>query len=148
MMEIAAALSGIKGAIDLAKAAVDARDDAKAKEAINGMIGLLLEANISALAMSDEARRLSADLDAASRELREVRQRQGERDQYRLQQIARGRYVYDFVGDGGGTPGHYLCQNCFDTGIKSVLRLDPGRDGFADEWVCANNREHMVRMDR
>lgn len=148
MMEIAAALSGLKGAIDLAKAAVDARDDAKAKEAINGMVGLLLEANTSALAMSGEARKLSADLDTATRELRELKARQGERDRYLLHQIARGRYVYSFVDDGRGTPAHYLCQNCFDGGVKSVLRLEPGVEGFVDEWICANNREHMIRMDR
>jgi hypothetical protein len=115
-MEIAAALSGLKGAIDLAKTAIDARDDAKAKEAISNMMGLLFEANSSALAMSTEARRISTELDAATRELRDLKHRQTERDQYVLDQIARGRYVYKYVGDSSPTPAHYLCQNCFDGG--------------------------------
>jgi hypothetical protein len=147
-MEIAAALSGIKGALDLAKAAIDARDHAKAAEAIAHMTSLLLEANSSALAMSGEARALSAQLDAVTRELRHLQQRQNERDQYLLDQIARGRFAYRFRGNAEGVPVHYLCQNCSDTGNKSVLRLNPGYDGFVDEWVCANNESHLIRMDR
>lgn len=147
-MEIAAALSGIKGALDLAKMAIDSRDEAKAKEAISNMVGLLLEANTSALAMSGEARKLSIDLDTATRELRELKESQRQRDQYVLHQIGRGRYVYRFLGDTSGTPVHYLCQNCFDGGVKSVLRLNPGYSSFSDEWVCANHEQHLIRMDQ
>jgi hypothetical protein len=141
MMEITAALSGIKGAIDIAKVALDARDDSKAKAAINDMTGLLYEANASALAMSNEARKLSADLDSATRELREMKERQRERENYALHEIADGRFVYRSQGD----PAHYLCQNCFDTGVKSVLRLTHYAS-FPDDLVCANNAAHNVAL--
>jgi hypothetical protein len=142
MMEIAAALSGIKGAIEIAKAALDARDDAKAKAAIADMMGLLLEANTSALAMSSEARKLSADLDTAMRELRQLQERQREREKYELHEVARGRFVYRSQVE----PAHYLCQNCFDTGVKSVLRLTHYAS-FEDDLVCANNASHNVALD-
>jgi hypothetical protein len=142
MMEIAAALSGIKGAIDIAKAALDARDDAKAKAAINDMIGLLLEANTSALAISNEARKLSADLDAKTLELRELKERQRERENYVLYEVARWRFVYRSQLE----PAHYLCQNCFDSGVKSVLR-HTHYASFEDELVCANNAAHNVALD-
>jgi hypothetical protein len=151
MIEIAAALSGIKGALDLVATAVNARDDAKVREAIAKITGLLLEANNSALSMASEARRLSVELDAALKELREIKDLQAESNLYQLHRVAEGRFVYRFLmpdsGDAKSPPSHFICQNCFDGGVKSVLRFNSGRECFPDEWVCANNEKHTIVLD-
>lgn len=150
-MDITMALTAVRGALDVARGALDARDDARVKAALSDMAGRLFDANLAALSVADRAQSLASKLADAAAELRELKDRQAEIEKYVLKECAHGCFVYapkpsTVALEGRTIPRHYLCQNCFDRGIKSVLRLEP--DAVTGDYlICAENDRHMVRVD-
>lgn len=153
MMEIGAALAAAGATLNLARAGLEARDEAKIKAAISDMGARLAAANSAALLLSEQARLLSAKLAEVEAELRDAKQRIAERERYVLHEIATGRFVYRFVPEGGNQtevqwkiPVHYLCQACFDKGIKAVLRLLPhgDEDVIGRLLSCPESSRHKI----
>lgn len=150
MMEIAAALSGIKGALELASAAVDARDSAKAKTAISDVTSRFMDAQIRLVEMTERLLLLQTQLATANQQLEEAKRRLAEREQYVLHEITRGTFAYRFqpsdaAGTQGSVPTHYLCQPCFDKGVKSVLnRIESAYMGLLQ--ICPTCK-HEISID-
>lgn len=128
MFEFTAALGALKGTWDLARVALDARDDAKLRTALSDMAARLLDVQTSALGLADQVSSLQGELLNAQAQLRELQGRLAEREQYVLHELAPGFFVYRFQplsvpADGRPVPVHHLCQPCFDAGKKGVLRI-------------------------
>lgn len=126
MIEIGAALSGIKALYDATRIAIDARDDAKLKLLMVDMQGKILEAMEAALASKSQAMTIQNALHVAQDELKEIKAKAAERQRYTLTKIpGQGKqYAYASQPEQGGQnePPHYICQPCYDKGIKSVLQ--------------------------
>lgn len=146
MVEITAALTGARAAFELIKAAVAARDDAKLQAALADMGARLTDAILSALASAEKAAALQAALSAAEREKAEAHAKLLDRAQYTLHEIRPGAFVYRSQPVDGGShpPQHYLCQPCYDGGVKAVLRHVDGGDGFAHKLECPHSASHTV----
>jgi len=122
MNEITFAFTALKTALELAKAGLEARDDAKIKAGIGEMAAKLADANMGALAMSEHLRAIEAELRDTTAKLRDVEKVVKKRERYVLHQVRKGAYVYAFEPiNGDATPAHYQCQICFDSGKDSVL---------------------------
>lgn len=146
-MELAAALTGAMKTYELAKLAMEARDEGKAKAAISAMADRFHEMQGAALEASERAFTLQSKVEELSTQLREAQDRQAERQNYVLHEIVGGAFAYRFEpsaesGQQGRVPVHHLCQNCFDGGKKSVLRLV--RYNMGPEWVCAIDGHHNI----
>ena len=126
MIEIGAALSGIKALYDAARLAIDARDDAKLKSAMMEMQGKILEAMESALNSKTQAMTIQDALHAAQDELKQIKGKAADRDRYTLTLMPGDGKQYAYASqphqDGKHYPPHYLCQGCFDKGLKFVLQ--------------------------
>lgn len=147
MIEISVALASLKATIDIARIGIEARDDAKAKHALSAMAGLLFDANMSALALSERTRALDAQLAQATQQLRDLQERVRQQERYVIQELRQGAFVYAYRPlEGDSTPGHYVCQNCFDKGITSVLRLQLGGQHWGEKMVCAEVVAHAIDM--
>ncbi len=142
-MEIATALSGIKGLIELAKTGLDARDDAKVKSALSDMSEKLLAAYGTALQMAEKNSELQATLREMERSHADLKSKVDERSQYQLVPLGPGGHAYQASLNQAQQPV-YLCQNCYDKGVKSVLRYKSRSDYFAAEWICAEHKDHAL----
>ena len=76
----------------------------------------------------------------------ELQARLEERERYELRELCPGVFAYAYkAGPGATEPLHYLCQPCFDKGVKQVLRhLEDSAGSGAMSWHCAENSAHVI----
>jgi hypothetical protein len=134
-------ISSVSATIGLAKVALEARDDAKIRQAISDMQRLLADANGALLTVTNDAFQLQIRANELEAECLRLQQRLDERARYVLREVRPGAFVYAFdpVGD-DKTPAHYICQPCSDKGKKVVLRGDVDGDALR----CAEDRLHYL----
>ena len=157
MIEISDAISAFSAIIELAKTAMSARDSTKVEEALfelkvkylSAMEGSLqLQGQIAAL-QGDKAalqskllvnKQLLLDTQA---ELDQLKDSLAERKHYALYEIEAGIFCYRYKtgADDEQTPAHYLCQPCWDSGKKSILRM------FTDMiYLCPEQDHHKLTL--
>lgn len=128
---ITGAISSLGTAKKLADAALDVRDFNNAATAIAQITEQLLDAQQRLLAHNAALLELQQEHFEATKELRKLREALAERERYSLFELSPDVFVYrvDVPPQLGGTtepgdpkPKHYLCQRCFDKGVKSVLQ--------------------------
>jgi hypothetical protein len=149
-MEILAALSGLKSALDLARLAIDARDDAKIKTALAEVSELYIAALTAAADSAKRFHDLQTEHLLLKDEQRDLRHRIEERSKYRLEAIGPGVFCYRAdLDEASGEPAHFLCQPCYDRGIKAILRLMP-RYTPDDQavWSCPENGGHDLVVSK
>ena len=128
-MELIAALSGAKSAIDIARTAIDVGDTVRAQVAISEITSKLMDAQQAVLFSQAEVARLQRQVDDSEHELSRLRRVAEEHDRYELFELSPSVFVYRFrkpeANEHGATqdaPLHYICPRCFDTGTKSILQ--------------------------
>lgn len=146
MTDIAGALASARAAFDLLKVAVDARDQLKLQAAMAELQSKLMDSMSAGLAAAEKAAALQAQLLGLEREKAEIERQLREREQYALHELVPGAFVYasKLVAQGNGVPLHYLCQPCFDKGVKSVLRRIEGHLGLSESWMCVMVDAHSI----
>lgn len=144
--EIAAALTAARATLELTRAALDVRDDIKAKSLLADLQNKLVDATSAALALSEKNVALHTALRESEDAKREIERKVEDRVRYALHELRTGAfaYVYRPAGDGDSTPLHYICQPCYDGGAKTVLQFVPGNPGFVGSWRCAASKEHTI----
>jgi len=146
MLEISSALAGARGLVDLASTALAARDHAKVQEALQGLNEKLLALTTVALANAEKAMTLQASLVEAQHINAELERQIADRERYRLQAITPGAFAYRSQPQAeGDDPAHYLCQPCYDKGIKAVLREIADTEYRRGKWVCPESSSHAVQ---
>ncbi|MPV69443.1 hypothetical protein [Burkholderia sp. BE17] len=154
IMTVTAAIAGLKNTIDLAKAAVAARDELKLAEMQQSINDRVIDVQNAALALQekqaaarDEIDELKEALRTAKATIAELERTQSEREKYVLEGIGHGSFVYALKEEAtgitvSGEPRHYICQPCFDgpEGRKVVLDFNVGVKGpyrVAPWWSCS-----------
>ena len=138
MGDLTSALSSAMHLIGLARIAIDARDSAKAKGALMELTQKLNDVSISALASTEKAMSLQWALNEALEEARKLKARAEERERYSLAEVCPGSWAYASLAtqEGAGTPAQFLCQPCFDKGVKRILRQVRASMGHHEHWLC------------
>ncbi|WP_087112073.1 hypothetical protein [Halomonas citrativorans] len=121
-MEIGAAVSAVKGALDLARAAKDVNDHAQLNAAMSDIMDKLTTAQGDLLDLVIDHYQLI-------KENRELKQRLSNKDlfsQYRLVQVAAGDYIMslkdEYVSD--EQPVHAICIKCKSEDRLSIMTED------------------------
>lgn len=145
-MEIATALSGLKTLVDAAKLALDARDDAKLKEALAGMSERLLTAYGVALETAEKNAQLQAALHALNHQHVQLESQLKQKEACTLVPLVPGSFAYKPSDQPGDRPQNtlYYCQNCYDRGVKSVLRYHASFGHANERWICAEEGTHSI----
>ena len=143
MIEIGAALTSARALLNMATAAIEARDDAKLKAALIDLNSKLMDASLVALNTIEKSAELQAALHVAQREKADLQRQIDERSRYTLAKISENRDVFAYAShpaqEGGDVPLHYLCQLCYDKGIKAVLQ---GGDFYGTStYDCPNCKQ-------
>lgn len=124
MGTIAAALSSLKNAKDLAESLTDAKQALETDRVKAELLPLITQAYTQVL----EARLAQADLADELREAKaqiaKMEEWKREAQRYRLQSIGADAYCYVLKPEAAGEePPHGLCQNCYENQRKAVLQL-------------------------
>lgn len=146
MLEITAALGAVRTAVDIARMAVDARDDARAKQAIAEIQMKLLDVMSAALAVSEKAAALQAALVESQDAHRQLKAAVAEKEACTLAEIRPGGYAYSskLLQEGNYQHTPYFCQPCYDKGVKALLKFSPAREGADALWECPETKQHEV----
>ncbi|MGD0419802.1 MAG: hypothetical protein ABSA68_09550 [Xanthobacteraceae bacterium] len=136
--EIAAAVTGIRSALDIAKAMVGLRDAeafrAKSIELQSIVLEALnkaIEARESYAAQADRVRALEA-------EVADLKAWGGEKEKYELKPNFGGGVAYMLKPDARGTePPHWLCPQCYANGKKGFLLPADHTGGIHRTYTCS-----------
>jgi len=135
--EIAAALTSLKSAADLAKALIDIRDASQVRAVaidlqtqILSALGSAIEAREAYTAQIDRIRDLEA-------EVTRLKEWGSEKEKYELKTIGFGALAYMLKqGMRGTEPPHWLCPNCYTQGKKSFFQTTGAHMGHRTYYAC------------
>ncbi len=117
--------ASITTAKDIAKTALNVRDSIVLAETVTKMNDQILKAQDALLALNGDMFAMQQENFRLHEEMRKLKEASAERGRYSLFELSDRVFVYrsNEGSDAAGTePGHYVCQPCFDKGVKSVLR--------------------------
>lgn len=125
IMTVTAAIAGLKNAVDLAKAAVAARDELKLAEMQQSINDRVIDVQNAALALQekqagarDEIDELKEQLRSANEKIAELDRKRAIRSQYVLHQLTEGVFVLASTSADTSQPAHLICQPCMDNDNK------------------------------
>lgn len=127
---VGAALSGIKGAIEVTTALVNVRDEAKLAMARVELLRLLVEAQQAEVALIEDKRRLSE-------RVRELETWDREAERYELANVGSGVIAFALKPEAqGAEPAHLLCANCFKQRRQSYLQFNINNRNVRNAFEC------------
>ncbi|WP_222105019.1 hypothetical protein [Halomonas sp. SH5A2] len=121
-MEIGAAVTAVKGALDLARTAKDVNDRAQLNAAMSDIMDKLTTAQSDLLDLLTEHHRLIDE----NRELKGQLSKEERFNQYRLSKTPVGHYIYELKEEyvNENQPAHAICVKCREDGLRSILQED------------------------
>jgi len=127
---ITGAVSSIKQAAEIGKVLLTIRDTSMVSQEVLKIQELLLKAQESLFSLSAQLIALQQENFNTTEELRKCKETLAERGRYSLFSLSDKFHAYRVNLAPEGThsisasePLHYVCQPCFDKGIKSVLHV-------------------------
>lgn len=153
-MELAGAISSALALLQGAEIAIKARDDAKAQHAIAEAQGKLVELSTAALSIAEKNMSLLAEMRELQEKLSSLSLKTDERDEYEITDVCFGIQAYQprQPEDGSKREHHYLCQPCFDKGVKAMLRYQLIQSETLpittnSHWICPENSGHSFKQN-
>ncbi|MBU2652691.1 MAG: hypothetical protein KKA81_17325 [Bacteroidetes bacterium] len=123
---ISGTLSGLKTAYDIVKSIKDMDGAVKINAAVIELQSVILDAQTKAL---DAQQVHAAQVDLIGdleKEVARLKEQVSDREKYELKRVSPGAFAYMLKKEERGSePPHWLCQNCYDDGKKSVLQALP-----------------------
>src|SRR5471032_52028 len=121
---VSAAITAFRATIDVAKAAITARDDALIVKVIGDMNDRMLDIQSQCLALQEKQAALADSERDLKEQLRKMEEKAADFDQYELHQNTHGVVVYQSkVSLDPSNKPVYLCANCMAAGIKTFLQF-------------------------
>jgi rubrerythrin len=150
--EIAAAVTGIRSALDITKAMVGLRDAEAFRAKSIELQGVVLEALDKAIEARESYSTQSDRVRALEAEVASLKAWDADKQRYELEEVSHGAMAYVLKKETQGTePIHWLCASCYNNGKKSILQLgrekmDPA--GRIPGWDCPSCKATIfVRYD-
>ena len=132
VLAIKSAIDGLKAARDIAKTAIGLRDAALLQTKVIELNELILSAQSSALDAQADQLALIERINELEKEVARFKTWDTEKQRYRLIQFVPGAVAYVLKqSEAHGEPGHALCANCYERGVKSILQSN-GEPRIAD----------------
>jgi hypothetical protein len=136
--EIAAAVTGIRAALDITKAMVDLRDAEAFRAKSIELQSVVLDAFEKAIE-AREAHVMQADrIRSLEAEVADLKAWDAEKGRYQLYSVGRGAVAYSLKPNARGTEApHWLCPNCFNQNKKSFFQSPGTTVGRDRVYTCS-----------
>ena len=126
--EIAGAWSATVAISKAITSALKTIKDVEVKQAVAGILDSVIDLQSKLLATQSQYEALAEVKRQLEQKIMEYEKWDADAARYKLQEVARGIFVYALQGDQArGDPIHWLCPNCFQQRQKSILER-PGID--------------------
>lgn len=154
----AALASSLSSAVEIGKAALGARDTKLVQESIARLNEEVLNAQQALFNAQSALLQLQSEHFECTQQLRRLQEALDDRARYALFEFpsAPGNFAYRLknapaLGTAGepvgAEPMHYLCQGCFDKGVKSILaRTVAATIGLTEIMEACPNCERVIVM--
>lgn len=141
---VSAAITAFRATIDVAKAAIAARDDALIVKVIGDMNDRMLDIQSQCLALQEKQAALADSERDLKEKLRKMEEKAADLDQYELHQNTHGAVMYrSKVSLDPSDKPVYLCANCMAAGVKTFLQFQSR--GLKTMLCCKEHGE--IRSD-
>lgn len=135
--EIGGALSGLKGAMDIAKGLNAVADTVALNDAKIGLQSAILEAQSSLLAAQEAQTANLRRIEQLEQEIVRLKDWSSEKERFELKDTGQGALAYRAKkGMEQGEPSHWLCPNCYEQGRKSIMQPEHLAIGRTETLVC------------
>jgi hypothetical protein len=143
--EIAAAITGIRSALDVTKAMIGLRDAETFRAKSIELQGLILESLDKAIEAREAYTAQLDEIRALKTEMADLKTWGREKERYELKSVGAGGMAYMLKPDARGTePPHWLCPNCFSQGKKSFFQGSPSTVGLHRMYVCSGCKGNLL----
>lgn len=135
--EIAAAVTGIRSALDITKAMVSLHNAEAFRTKSIELQGVVLEALDKAIEARESYAMQTDRIRALEAEVTQLKNWNAEKQNYELKQVGWGAVAYMLKPEKRGTePPHWLCPTCFAKGEKSFLNFTGVTTGRRHIFKC------------
>jgi hypothetical protein len=136
--EIAAAVTGLRSAYEIAKAMVNLRDEEAFRNKSIELQGVVLDTLDKAIEAREEQAKQLDRIRILEAEVASLKNWDAEKQNYELKNSGEGSVAYMLKKEHRGSePPHWLCPNCFAQGKKSFLNPTGGSLGRAWIYKCS-----------
>jgi hypothetical protein len=123
MATIAAAISSLNSAVNIARGMVDLRDSAKIRSKVIELQSAILSAQSNALAAQSDQSLMLQRIRDLEEEVARVKAWNTEKEKYELKETQPGFFAYAIKENARGTePAHLICASCYQKDQKSILQ--------------------------
>ena len=148
---IAAALSSLKAAKDIAESMLGLRDAAAFQGKLIEFQSKIIDANNAAFAAQEERSALLEKVRDLEKQVAEFKAWDAEKQRYKMEEVWPGATTYVLKSETQGTETiHWLCARCYQEGKKSILQLGT-KEGSSVQlkgWECPSCKTNIfVRYD-
>lgn len=134
--EISSFIASSKAAYDIAKGINALKSDVDRNESISKILEVLITAQFQASAVMAKAHETEIEKHNLTKKLMELEKWSETEKQYELQEVYSGIFAYVYKKDEGAKePVHWLCPNCWQEKIKSILQCDC-KNEYASSYTC------------
>lgn len=151
-MDPIAMITGIKTAIDLASAIKTISDDVELKSKTSDLYNTIIALQTGIMEMQAQNSSLLQENNSLSKKLMKIETWENEKSKYLLREICTQVFVYESKSTDTNTdPNHWLCAQCYNKGVKSILQLRT-KNPSGSYYICHNcnseicdhsNKEHI-----
>lgn len=145
-MDLISALGALKQTFDVIKTGVEIRDDNKVKVGISDFADKYITLQSTAMRIQQENMEMLERIRQSEAKCQELETNAAEKAKYELHEFKPGVFAYKY--NQNDKPEHYVCQNCFDKGIKSVLRYEGEGEWYGASYNCAENEKHKLSVQK
>lgn len=144
---LAAALSSLKAAKDIAEAMIGLRDGAAFQAKLLEFQSKLIDANNAAFAAQDERAALLQRIRDLEEKVASFERWETEKQRYELKDFG-GAFAYTLKPEAqGAEPVHEICAKCYQDGKKSILQIVPGNNSRTHLGIRPTHRCHSCKSE-
>lgn len=143
LVEISAALQSIKVATDIAKGIKSLKTEVAVNEKASELLDSIIDVKMNLIEFQNHYESLQQEKRELEEKIRNYENWESVRKQYLLKEISTGIFVYSFTSEGTDIPAHYLCTNCFEVKIKSIMQLD-WQDEHSTKYSCPKCKNYII----
>ena len=145
LLAIKGAIDGLKAAHEIAKSAMNLRDNAQFQSKVIELNGAIIAAQSSALDAQADQIGLAQRVEELEQMMANMREWKSTRKRYELVEIVKGVFAYKLKAtELDGSPAHFVCQCCFHDEHLAVLQRETRNPGRAKYLVCQRCGAELV----
>jgi transcription elongation factor Elf1 len=139
MASVTAAVTGIRFIKDALEVVREYKVDIRSQQRINDALKEAVAVYDTLFDLREELFRLQSVNKELNQQLKEQKELQNKKDQYKIEKTTGGAMVYVSISD----PKHYACPVCFNKGDIQILqdRNSESWQGFFDCYNCGKSCE-------